>query len=141
MSTENKVEERLSAVEDRLNRLENLLVGISEKLDQKPQSVALASEIDGEKTEALKDWVTGYVSMRLQQLVPETCEHPPEAKTQESPFLGNTSIRCTEEVVHRAKRIPIPFVREMVVRRVAENARRANVDLVDIAFFEKAATF
>jgi hypothetical protein len=29
----------------------------------------------------------------------------------------------------------------MVVQRVAENARRANVDLVDIAFFEKAATF
>ena len=137
MSSENKVEERLSAVEDRLNRLEDLLVGISQKLDQKPQPTA----VDEEKGEAFKGWVTDYVSMRLQQLVPETCDHPAEAKAEEGPFLGNTSIRCTEEVVHRVKRIPIPFVREMVVQRVADNARRANVDVVEIDFFEKAATF
>ena len=103
MSSENRVEERLSAVEDRLNRLEDLLVGISQKLDQKPQPAA----INEEKGEAFKGWVTDYVSMRLQQLVPETCDHPSEAKAQEGPFLGNTSIRCTEEVVHRVKRIPI----------------------------------
>ncbi len=137
MNSENRVEERLSAVEDRLNRLEDLLVGISQKLDQKPQPAA----IDEEKGEAFKGWVTDYVSMRLQQLVPETCDHPSEAKAQEGPFLGNTSIRCTEEVVHRVKRIPIPFVREMVVQRVADNARHANVDVVEIDFFEKAATF
>ncbi len=137
MNSENRVEERLSAVEDRLNRLEDLLVGISQKLDQNPQPAA----IDEEKGEAFKGWVTDYVSMRLQQLVPETCDHPSEAKAQEGPFLGNTSIRCTEEVVHRVKRIPIPFVREMVVQRVADNARRANVDVVEIDFFEKAATF
>ena len=137
MSTENKVEERLSAVEDRLNRLEDLLIGISQKLDQKPQPTG----IDEEKGEAIKEWVTDYVSMRLQQLVPETCDHPPEAKAQEGPFLGNTSIRCTEEVVHRVKRIPIPFVREMVIQRVADNARHANVEVVEIDFFEKAATF
>ena len=137
MNSENRVEERLSAVEDRLNRLEDLLVGISQKLDQKPQPTA----VDEEKGEALKGWVTDYVSMRLQQLVPETCDHPAEAKAQEGPFLGNTSIRCTEEVVHRVKRIPIPFVREMVIQRVADNARRANVDVIEIDFFEKAATF
>ncbi len=137
MNSENKVEERLSAVEDRLNRLEDLLIGISQKLDQKPQPTA----VDEEKGEALKGWVTDYVSMRLQQLVPETCEHPHAAKAQEGPFLGNTSIRCTEEVVHRVKRIPIPFVREMVVQRVADNAQRANVEVVEIDFFEKAATF
>ena len=137
MNSENRVEERLSAVENRLNRLEDLLVGISQKLDQKPQPTA----VDEEKGEALKGWVTDYVSMRLQQLVPETCDHPAEAKAEEGPFLGNTSIRCTEEVVHRVKRIPIPFVREMVVQRVADNARRANVDVVEIDFFEKAATF
>ena len=79
--------------------------------------------------------------MRLQQLAHETCDHPTEVQTGDGPFLGNTSIRCTEEVVHRVKRIPIPFVREMVVQRVAENARRANVDSIDIEFFEKAATF
>ncbi|MFB3041799.1 MAG: hypothetical protein ACE1ZS_08425 [Candidatus Poribacteria bacterium] len=55
--------------------------------------------------------------------------------------MDNTTIRCTEDVSHRVKRIPIPFVREMVIQRVAENARSANVDLVDIEFFEKAATF
>ena len=137
MNSENRVEERLSAVEDRLNRLEDLLVGISQKLDQKPQPTA----VDEEKGEALKGWVTDYVSMRLQQLVPETCDHPSEAKAEEGPFLGNTSIRCTEDVVHRVKRIPIPFVREMVVQRVADNARRANVEVVEIDFFEKAATF
>ena len=137
MSSENRVEERLSAVEDRLNRLEDLLVGISQKLDQKPQPAA----VNEEKGEALKGWVTDYVSMRLQQLVPETCDHPPEDRSHEGPFLGNTSIRCTEEVVHRVKRIPIPFVREMVVQRVADNARRANVEVIEIDFFEKAATF
>ena len=137
MNSENRVEERLSAVEDRLNRLEDLLVGISQKLDQKPQPAA----VDEEKGEALKGWVTDYVSMRLQQLVPEACDHPSEAKSGEGPFLGNTSIRCTEEVVHRVKRIPIPFVREMVVQRVADNARQANVAVVEIEFFEKAATF
>ena len=137
MNSENRVEDRLSAVEDRLNRLQDLLVEISQKLDQQPQPTA----IDEVKGEALKDWVTDYVSMRLQQLVPETCEHPAEAKSHEGPFLDNTSVRCTEEVVHRVKRIPIPFVREMVVQRVADNARRANVDVVDVEFFEKAATF
>ena len=145
MSGQNIVEERLSALENRLERLEYLLIGISEKLDQKRQPPSLesgssASAMDEEKAEVLKHWVTDYVSMRLQQLVPETCEHPPTER-QDGPFLGNTSIRCTEEVVHRVKRIPIPFVREMVVQRVAENARRANIDFVDIAFFEKAATF
>ena len=137
MSTQTEVEQRLSAVEDRLDRLEDLLVGISQKLDQKPQR----TEINEEQGEALKGWVTDYVSMRLQQLVPETCDHPADSRPSEGPFLGNTSTRCTEEVVHRVKRIPIPFVREMVVQRVAENARNADVDVVDIEFFEKAATF
>ena len=137
MSTQTKVEQRLSAVENRLDRLEDLLVGISQKLDQK----STPTEINEEKGEALKGWVTDYVSMRLQQLVPETCDHPAEANPDEGPFLGSTSTRCTEEVVHRVKRIPIPFVREMVVQRVADNARNANVNVVDIEFFEKAATF
>lgn len=144
MSTQNKVDDRLAAVEDRLDRLETLLIGISQKLDGVPtalESSNTTSERDVEQAEGLKSWVTDYVSMRLQQLVPETCEHPETEETQEGPFLDNTSIRCTTEVVHRIKRIPIPFVREMVVQRVAANARQADVDLVDVAFFEKAATF
>ncbi len=137
MSDQTNVQERLTNVEDRLGRLENLLVSIDEKLDQKQES----SVVETESTEKFQEWVTDYVSMRLQQLVPETCDHPDETAVQDGPFLDNTNVPCTEEVVHRVKRIPIPFVREMVVQRVAENARSAQVERVDIDFFEQAATF
>ena len=138
MSQQTNANERLTDVEERLTRVENLLVSINEKLDQPSNS---SGEVDTEKAEAFKEWVTNYVSMRLQQLVPETCDHPDEAVLQDGPYLDNTTVPCTEEVEHRVKRIPIPFVREMVVQRVAENAREAGVERVDIDFFEKAATF
>ena len=137
MSEQTDAHERLNDVEARLARVENLLVSINEKLEQRPA----VSEVDTEQSEAFKEWVTNYVSMRLQQLVPETCDHPAEAVLQDGPFLDNTAVPCTTEVEHRVKRIPIPFVREMVVQRVAENAREAGVERVDIEFFEKAATF
>ena len=137
MSERNSEHQRLTDVEERLTRVENLLVSINEKLDQRPD----LGEVDTEKAEEFKTWVTNYVSMRLQQLVPETCDHPDEAVLHDGPYLDNTTVPCTEEVEHRVKRIPIPFVREMVVQRVAENAREAGVERVDIDFFEKAATF
>ena len=137
MSEQINSHERLTNVEERLTRLESLLISINEKLEQRSD----VGEIDTEKAEEFKQWVTNYVSMRLQQLVPETCDHPDEAALQDGPFLDNTTVPCTEEVEHRVKRIPIPFVREMVVQRVAENARQAGVERVDIDFFENAATF
>ena len=137
MSDQTNVQERLVNVEDRLGRLENLLVSINEKLEQTQQPTVAESE----DTEKFQQWVTDYVSMRLQQLVPETCDHPAETSVQDGPYLDNTNVPCTEEVVHRVKRIPIPFVREMVVQRVAENARTAKIERVDIEFFEQAATF
>ena len=137
MSEKTNAHERLNDVEERLARVENLLVSINEKLEQR----TVVGDADTEKSEAFKEWVTNYVSMRLQQLVPETCDHPAEAVLQDGPFLDNTTVPCTEEVEHRVKRIPIPFVREMVVQRVAENAREAGVERVDIEFFEQAATF
>ena len=137
MSEQNSTHERINDVEERLTRVENLLVSINEKLEQGSP----VGEGDIEKTEAFKQWVTNYVSMRLQQLVPETCDHPDEAGLQDGPYLDNTTVPCTEEVEHRIKRIPIPFVREMVVQRVAENAREAGIERVDIDFFETAATF
>ena len=137
MSEKTNADERLNDVEERLARVEHLLVSINEKLEQRP----IVEDVDTEESEAFKEWVTNYVSMRLQQLVPETCDHPAEAVLQDGPFLDNTTVPCTEEVEHRVKRIPIPFVREMVVQRVAENAREAGVERVDIDFFEKAATF
>jgi len=55
--------------------------------------------------------------------------------------LPGTRVRCTEEVLHRLGRIPIPFVRQMVTQKVAESAQAEKVALVDVSFFERAATF
>ena len=120
-------DERLAALEARLGRIEALL-----------ERVAL----DGDAVKhGIQTWVTDYVSLRLQQLVPETCEHPPAAEIPQGPVLPGTAIPCTEEVVHRLGRIPIPFVRQMVTQKVVETARAERVTLVDVAFFERAATF
>ena len=113
--------------------LESALAGLLERLDRQ--------QLDATKTsDRLKEWVTQFVALRLQQLVPEGCEHPagPEAG---GPYLDGTTVPCTEEVAHRVARIPIPFVRQMVARKVAESARQDQISRVDITYFEKAATF
>jgi hypothetical protein len=129
------LDQRLAALESRLTRLEALLETVGDKLDR--------AAVQAEDAKAgLQAWVTDYVSLRLQQLVPETCEHAPEAAVQaEGPVLPGTRIRCTDEVLHRLGRIPIPFVRQMVTQKVAETARAESVGLVDVPFFERAATF
>ena len=121
------IEERLTALETRLARIESLLE-------------RSALDLDAAKS-GVRSWVTEYVSLRLQQLVPETCEHEPEPDAARGPVLPGTGVRCTDEVIHRLGRIPIPFVRQMVTQRVVETARAENVALVDVAFFERAATF
>ena len=131
------VDRRLAALESQLGRLEQLLVTVNEKLDRTAPNLE-------EARRGIQAWVTEYVSLRLQQLVPETCEHPErDADTilAEGPVLPGTRIRCTEEVIHRLGRIPIPFVRQMVAQKVAETARAESVGLVDVPFFERAATF
>ena len=130
-----QLETRLQSVEDKLARLETLMVKLGDKLDAQP--VVESTPEAG----AMRDWVTDYVSMRLQQLVPHTCEHTPQEDDEQGPFLDGTDIPCTDEVVHRVGRIPIPFVREMVVQRVAQKAREEQVGRVDITYFEKSATF
>ena len=128
------LDQQLAALESRLARLESLLMNLSQLLEQ--------AQLNTESAKGgIQRWVTDYVSLRLTQLVPETCEHIPEAEAPEGPVLPGTRIRCTEEVVHRLGRIPIPFVRQMVTQKVAEAARAEGVGLVDIAFFERAATF
>jgi hypothetical protein len=127
--------QRLTAVESRLDRLESLLLDIARKLENRPPEPA------PEAIEGVKHWVTEFVALRLQQLVPETCEHPPAVNAAEGPYLEGTDVRCTEEVVHRVKRIPIPFVRQMVIQKVVDAARRDGVSRVDVPFFEQAATF
>jgi len=125
---------RLEAMEDRLARLETLLVGLTQKLEQqRPEPTHVVDNI--------QSWVTDYVSMRLQQLVPETCEHAPEPEASDGPYLPGTTVPCTDEVVHRVGRIPIPFVRQMVVDKVVQQAQHEQVARVDVTFFERTATF
>jgi len=134
--TDPNVDRRLAALESRLGRLEQMLGTLNDRL--------AAAPAPGETKLAIQAWVTDYVSMRLQQLVPETCEHPEgeaPAAVAEGPLLPGTRVRCTEEVLHRLGRIPIPFVRQMVTQKVAESARVESVTLVDVTFFERAATF
>ncbi|OGK98776.1 MAG: hypothetical protein A3E31_08770 [Candidatus Rokubacteria bacterium RIFCSPHIGHO2_12_FULL_73_22] len=136
--TDQGLDQRLAALEARLGRLEGLLARVTDTLER--------SAPDPEAVKrGIQEWVTEYVSVRLQQLVPETCEHPAgeaaAAATARGPVLPGTGIRCTEEVLHRLGRIPIPFVRQMVTQRVAETARAEQVALVDVTFFERAATF
>ena len=126
--------ERLAALERRLADMERVLVKLNQALDRAALSTESAKE-------GIKSWVTDYVSLRLQQLVPETCEHAPHPGVAEGPVLPGTTIRCTDQVVHRLGRIPIPFVRQMVTQKVADAARAEGVAVVDVAFFERAATF
>jgi hypothetical protein len=132
--TDHDVSGRLEALETRLARLEILLGSLDGKLDRAATGLADAKV-------GIQAWVTEYVSLRLQQLVPETCEHEPDEAISEGPMLPGTRIRCTDEVLHRLGRIPIPFVRQMVTQKVAETARAENVATVDVPFFERAATF
>jgi len=130
-----QLETRLQSVEDKLSRLETLIVKLNDKLDAQTVPVSTL------EANAMREWVTDYVSMRLQQLVPHTCEHAVQEESELGPFLDGTDIPCTDEVVHRVGRIPIPFVREMVVQRVAQKAREDQVSRIDIAYFEQSATF
>jgi hypothetical protein len=125
---------RLEAMEDRLARLETLLLGLTQQLEHQRNDPTRA-------VESIQTWVTDYVSMRLQQLVPETCEHAPEPEASDGPYLPGTTVPCTDNVVHRVGRIPIPFVRQMVVDKVAQQAQHEHIARVDVAFFERAATF
>src|SRR5262245_53576428 len=124
---EANLDQRLAALESRLVRLEAMVGTLSDRL-----------AAGGEATKAgIQAWVTEYVSLRLQQLVPETCEHAPDERAAtDGPVLPGTRVRCTEDVLHRLGRIPIPFVRQMVTQKVAETARAESVGVVDVPFFE-----
>ena len=132
---QDRIEARLQDLEDKLARLETLMVHLSEKLETSTAPAPAAT------TAAVREWVTDYVSMRLQQLVPHTCEHVAQSPDNHGPYLDGTDVPCTEDMVHRIGRIPIPFVREMVLQRVAQRAREDKIARVDVAFFEQAATF
>ena len=128
-----KTEAQLDNLDERLRKLESSLAGLLERVDHQQLNATKA-------TDQIKEWVTQFVAMRLQQLVPETCEHPPGPEVG-GPYLEGTTVPCTEEVAHRVTRIPIPFVRQMVARKVADQARQDQISRVDLPYFEKAATF
>jgi hypothetical protein len=128
-----QIESRLTKLDERLTRLESMVAGLLERIDRQHLDTTQA-------TDRIQEWVTQFVAMRLQQLVPESCEHPSEPQTG-GPFLDGTTVPCTDEVAHRVARIPIPFVRQMVAKKVADQARQDRISRVDIAYFEKAATF
>lgn len=132
--TDRALDERLAGLEARLDRLESLLEQVSDRLERR------AVDLEGAKG-GIERWVTEYVSVRLQQLVPHGCEHEPGGDAAQGPVLPGTRVRCTDEVLHRLGRIPIPFVRQMVTQKVAETALAESVALVDVSFFERAATF
>lgn len=124
----------------RMERLEERLAGLEEAVRGLVEAPGRGGPPSLEAAEArIKQWVTDFVALRLQQLVPETCEHAPDPGG--GPYLEGTGVRCTEEVAHRVSRIPIPFVRQMVVQKVVQKAHAEGVAQVDIAFFERAATF
>jgi hypothetical protein len=131
---QDRLENRLAKIEENQARLESLLVELGKKLDRSGQEIHTGRE-------SLKSWVTDYVSLRLQQLVPETCGHEPGEEPLKGTCLPGTSIPCTDEVLHRLGRIPIPFVREMVTQKVAQKAKEEGVAIVDVGFFERSATF
>jgi len=128
------LDQRFAALERRLAHLETMLMNLSRPAERSQANVDSVKE-------GIKSWVTEYVSLRLQQLVPETCEHASTPESGGGPVLPGTVVPCTEEVLRRLGRIPIPFVRQMVTQKVADTARAEGVALVDVAFFERAATF
>ena len=128
-----KIEGQLVTLDERLTRLESMMASLLERIDRQRLDASHASD-------QIKEWVTQFVAMRLQQLVPETCEHAPGPEVG-GPYLAGTTVPCTDEVAHRVARIPIPFVRQMVVRKVADQARKDQVGRVDIGYFEKSAIF
>jgi hypothetical protein len=133
VSLPDRTEDQLLRLEERLTRLESMMATLLERIDHQGMEATKA-------TDQIKEWVTQFVALRLHQLVPETCEHPPSQQAG-GPYLDGTTVPCTDEVAHRVARIPIPFVRQMIVKKVADQARQQQISRVDIAYFEKAATF
>src|SRR3990172_7750064 len=105
-----KIEDQLNRLEERLARLESMMASLLERTESQGME---ASHV----TDQIKEWVTQFVAMRLQQLVPETCEHAP-APEAGGPYLDGTTIPCTAEVAHPVPRIPIPLPSPIVFKKI-----------------------
>src|SRR3989441_4836639 len=100
--TDRTLDQRLAALEARLGRLESRLAALG---DPPPRGAPSLEEAKDE----IRAWGTEYVSLRLQQLVPETCAHPEReagAGGTEGPGLPGTPIRRTPGGIHPLRPLP-----------------------------------
>jgi hypothetical protein len=124
-----KIDERLEVLEARIDRIETLLGALLAGLESATSGPeAPGRRGQGEEDDDGHDRAGAGGGGGAQE--PRT-----------GPVIPGTRIRCTGEVLERLRRVPVPFVRAMVARRVADAARAAGVGVVDVAFFERAATF
>lgn len=128
------IEQRLSALESRLACLEGLLAALDRKLDR-------ATVHAEERAAAMQAWLAERVAQRVPAPGGEAVDAGAARGSASGGVLPGTSINCTREVLERLARVPVTFVRQMVAERVAASARAERVDVVDTAFFERAATF
>jgi hypothetical protein len=68
--------------------------------------------------------------------VTDPAPRPPGPERREGSEPGWTS-----EALARLHAIAVPFVRRATARRVAEAARTSGVTLVDLPFFDRAASY
>jgi hypothetical protein len=108
-------EQRLADLEARLSRLETLVSALVATLDGGERSVGAVSVVAN--AGAARDGGPA------------------------TPLIPGTDVACTDDVLVRLARVPVPFVRRMVAQKVADAAKAERVSVVDVAFFERAATF
>ncbi len=126
-------EEKIETLEQRLAALEEAVAAIRDAVTHATTEAPAAGATPEEA-------VVTLLARQLQRLVPKSCEHPPR-DPDAGLTLEGTDVPCTEEVAGRVKRIPIPFVRELVIKKVADYAREHSVAEVDLPIWEKASTF
>jgi hypothetical protein len=109
------IDEQVARLEDRVERLEALLKEVVHNLPRRPGDPRL--DLDAVRA-GIQQWVTDYVSLRLQQLVPETCEPVPAADPGERPVGRNNSIRPSGRMVIDMMQAPEHRLPDDPARRV-----------------------
>jgi hypothetical protein len=114
------IDEQVARLQDRVKRLEALLKEVVHNLPRRPGDPRL--DLDAVRA-GIQQWVTDYVSLRLQQLVPETCEPVPAADPGERPVGRNNSIRPSGRMVIDMMQAPEHRLPDDPARRVGRGRR------------------
>ena len=124
------LEGRLDAVQQQLAQVQELLVGFSQKLEQQ--------RIDTNKvTEGIQNWVTDYVSLRLQELVRTPVKHARSRMLRPDRYLLALSVRCPEGVVESCTAAwPIPLFSSDGGSEIGDSAPGGE-PRVDVDFFAR----